>query len=288
MNERSTYIPGVPCWVDTDQPDPQAAVEFYGGLFGWEFEERSPGDMPGTYHVAQLRGRDVAGVSTKQESADWPTAWNTYVSVESADQAAARVRGAGGSVLMDAFDVGDAGRMAVVTDTEGVAFNLWQPRGMIGAELVNEPGTLNFNDLSRSPKGAKAFYGAVFGWGTLEPAGGSGMWTLPAYGDHLEQHHPGVRRRHADGGAPPGFTDVVATLTPIGEDQSQTAPRWGLTFAVEDADVTAERAVELGGEVVVPPFDAPWARIAVITDPQGATFTASKFVPESRSLSGER
>lgn len=287
MNERDAYIPGVPCWVDTDQPDPQAAVEFYAGLFGWEFEERSPDDMPGTYHVARLRGRDVAGVGTKQEGADWPTAWNTYVCVESADEGAARVLDAGGSVLMDAFDVGEAGRMVAVADPEGAAFNLWQPRGMTGAQLVNEPGTLNFNDLStRDSEGAKSFYRSVFGWGALELEGGFGMWTLPAYGDHLEERDPGVRKRHAEAGAPAGFTDVVARLTPLGEDQPETPPHWGLTFAVEDSDATAERATELGGEVVVPPFDAPWVRMTVITDPQGATFTASKFVPENRSVGG--
>lgn len=289
MNQRDTYIPGVPCWVDTDQPDPYVAVEFYRGLFGWEFEERSPDDMLGTYHVALLRGRPVAGVGTKQQSEDWPTAWNTYISVENADQAAAKVRDAGGTVLMDAFDIGKAGRMAVVADPEGAAFNLWQPVEMIGAELVNEPGTLNFNDLNtRDPERAKAFYGSVFGWGTLDLGGGSAMWTLPGYGDHLEQIDPGVRRQHAELGAPAGFTDVVATLTPIGEDQAQTAPHWGISFSVEDADMTAERAAELGGEVVVPPFDVPWVRMTVIADPQGAAFTAGKFVPDTELPAGNQ
>ena len=82
-------------------------------------------------------------------------------------------------------------------------------------------------------------------------------------------------------GAPEGFADVVATLAPMGADQDGS-PHWGITFGVEDADAAAARAVELGGEVVVPPFDAPWVRMAVIRDPQGAVFTASKFVgPES-------
>jgi predicted enzyme related to lactoylglutathione lyase len=60
-----------------------------------------------------------------------------------------------------------------------------------------------------------------------------------------------------------------------------------VTFAVDDADATAERADELGGNVVVPPFDAPWVRMTVIADPQGATFTASKFVPENRDLASQ-
>ena len=88
-------------------------------------------------------------------------------------------------------------------------------------------------------------------------------------------------------GAPAGFEDVVATLNPIPDDQPETPPHWGVTFAVDDADATAEKATELGGQVVVPPFDAPWVRMTVITDPQGATFTASKFVPENKNLAQE-
>lgn len=153
---------------------------------------------------------------------------------------------------------------------------------MIGAEIVNQPGALNFNDLNtRDPEVAKAFYGSVFGWGTLDTGGESAMWTLPGYGEHLERLDPGVRRRHAESGAPPGFTDVVATLTPIGEGEVRTAPHWGVSFSVADADATAERAAELGGEVLVPPFDVPWVRMTVISDPQGATFTASQFTPEN-------
>ncbi|HEV7584494.1 MAG TPA: VOC family protein, partial [Solirubrobacteraceae bacterium] len=105
--------------------------------------------------------------------------------------------------------------------------------------------------------------------------------------DYLERSDPGLRQRMAEGGAPEGFEDVVASLNPIAEDQAGVPPHWSVTFGVEDADATAERAVELGGHVVVPPFDAPWVRMTVITDPQGATFTASKFVPENRDLTGE-
>ena len=111
-------------------------------------------------------------------------------------------------------------------------------------------------------------------------------WTLPGYGDHLEQNDPGLRERMAEGGAPAGFEDVVATLNPIAGDQPETPPHWSVTFAVDDADAIAERAAELGGQVVVPPFDAPWVRMTVITDPQGATVTASKFVPENKDLAG--
>jgi predicted enzyme related to lactoylglutathione lyase len=288
MLERNGYIPGVPCWVDTSQPDPQAAVAFYGGLFGWDFEDAMPPGAPGNYFIARLRGGDVAAVSSLPEDVPPTATWNTYIWVDSADDAAATVLESGGRVLMDPFDVMDAGRMAVFSDPEGAVFCVWQAKEHKGAQIVNEPGSVNFNGLNtRDAAGAKPFYGSLFGWQSLGLGGGAEMWRLPGYGAFLEQGDPGLRERMATSGAPAGFEDVVATLNPIAEDQSDVPAHWSVTFAVDDADATAARATELGGQVVVPPFDAPWVRMTVITDPQGATFIASKFVPENRSLESQ-
>jgi predicted enzyme related to lactoylglutathione lyase len=271
--------------VDTSQPDPEAAVDFYGGLFGWELQDAMPPDSPGKYFMARLGGGDVAAIGSLPEDALPRATWNTYIWVESADEAAAKVKDAGGNTLTEPFDVPGAGRMAVFTDREGAAFCVWQAKAHKGARIVNEPGSLNFNDLSsRDPAQAKSFYGAVFGWETLSLGGAAEMWRLPGYGEFLERGDPGLRKRMGESGAPEGFADVVATLVPIAEDQTEVPAHWGVTFAVEDADAIAERAAELGGTVVMPPFDAPWVRMTVIRDPQGATFTASKFVPENRDL----
>jgi predicted enzyme related to lactoylglutathione lyase len=110
LPERDGYPPGVPCWVDTGQPDPEAAVGFYGDLFGWEFEDRMPADSSGRYFVAQLRGCDVAAVGSQPDLAPPTPVWNTYIWVESADDAAAKVKDAGGSA--DAPPV----RIAVLSD----------------------------------------------------------------------------------------------------------------------------------------------------------------------------
>jgi predicted enzyme related to lactoylglutathione lyase len=285
MLERDGYPAGVPCWVDSSQPDPEAAVTFYGDLFGWDFEDRMPPNSGGKYFIASLRGGAVAAVGSQPEGGPPMALWNTYVWVDNADEAAAKVRGAGGNVVTDPFDVFDAGRMAVCTDPEGAAFCVWQANQHRGAQVVNEPGSLNFNGLNtRDVDGAKAFYGSVFGWETLGLGGGTQMWTLPGYGEFLEKNDPGLRERMVDSGAPAGFVDVVATLNPIAEDQPDVPAHWSVTFAVDDADATATKAVELGGQVTVAPFDAPWVRMTVIADPQGATFTASKFVPENKAV----
>jgi uncharacterized protein len=288
MPERNGYVPGVPCWIDTSQPNPEATVAFYTDLFGWEFEDVMPPDSAGKYFIARLRGGDVAAVGSVPEAAPPMAMWNTYVWVESADDTASKVLDAGGSAVMEPFDVMDAGRMAVFTDPEGAAFCVWQAKEHKGARIVNEHGSLNFNGLNtRDTEGAKSFYRSVFGWQTLSLNGGFEMWTLPGYGDYLERDNPDLRKQVAEVGGPKGFEDVVASINPITDDQPDVPPHWSVTFAVDDADAVAARAAELGGKVVVAPFDAPWVRTTVIADPQGATFIASKFVPENKDLGSQ-
>src|SRR5690242_12780668 len=197
MSEQDRYIPGVPCWVDTTQPDPEAAVAFYSGLFGWEFENVMPPDAPGPYFIARLPGGDVAAVAAQPEGAPSGATWNTYIWVQDADETAEKVRAAGGSVLREPEDAGDFGRLAVFADPDGAAFTVWQAKRHRGAAVVNEPGSLNFNDLNaRDLEGAAAFYGAVFGWDLIDVGGGN-AWALPAYGDFLERRTPGMRENMA-------------------------------------------------------------------------------------------
>jgi uncharacterized protein len=302
--ERDGYIPGVPCWVDASEPDPRAAARFYGALFGWEFEDAMAPSSKGDYLIARHEARsssifdtsgerrrgEVGAVRSIPEAAPLTASWNTYFWVDSADQAAARVRDRGGGVVIEPFDFMDACRMAVLADPEGAAFCVWEARRHRGARLVNDPGSLVFNGLNtRDVEGARSFYGSVFGWQTGAIGGGAQGWTLPGYGDWLErEHHPGLRTQMAQAGAPEGFEEVVASIIPIADDRPDTPAHWSVTFAVEDADATAARATELGGTVIVSPFDAPWStstytiRMTVIADPQGATFMASGFMPGPR------
>jgi uncharacterized protein len=282
MLDRDGYPPGVPCWVDTTPPDPQATVAFYSQLFGWQFEDRTPAGSDDLYLIAQIRGRAVAGVRSQPPGMPPTPAWNTHIWVESADEAGAKTRAAGGRVVIEPFDVRDGGRMSVCSDPSGAAFCVWQAQENRGAQLVNEPGTWNFSELhTPDPDGAQEFYGAVFGWELSSfDGGGSGFWRMPGYGDFLAQRDPDVRARQADVGAPAGFEDAIAWLVPMPSGSSdQTPPHWSITFAVDDADEVARRAEELGGKILAPPEDAPWVRMTVLSDPQGAAFTASKFVP---------
>jgi predicted enzyme related to lactoylglutathione lyase len=246
MSERSDYSPGVPCWVQTLQPDPDAARRFYRALLGWEYGGG----------VAQLRGRDVAGID--ELPAGGVPAWITYIRVESADGSARRATEAGGAVLVGTLDVSPAGRFAVVADPSGVPFCLWEAGERKGAQLVNEPGTWTMSSLhTPDPDGARRFYGDLFGW-TVEPvAPGVSAARLGGYAGEEGQPLP---------------PDTVALIAPTAEG---VPPHWNVNLRVHDADMTGAHATSLGGSVLGPPVDAFGLRSLVIADPQGAVFSIS-------------
>jgi predicted enzyme related to lactoylglutathione lyase len=279
MTPRETYPPGVTCFIDTERADPDAAVAFYGGLFGWTFEELPLPGSPSRFLMAQIDGLTVAGIGSASE--DTAPAWNTYVSVESADATMARVQAAGGTVLLEPMDVGDAGRMAVFADPEGAALRVWQPGRTHGAQLVNAPGAWNWSDLeTRDLEAAKAFYSAVFGWEYELVDLGQGpaaMIRVPGYGEHLEALTPGTIAGHKEMGAPEGFSDAVGWMQAPGQPDGPA--RWAVTFSVADADDVARRAPSLGGAVLAEPFDVPYVRMAVLRDHDGETFVVGKFQP---------
>jgi uncharacterized protein len=274
MSPIRTYPDGVPSWVDTEQPDPDAAQDFYRRLLGWTFETVSP---PGTplYAIASLGGRDVAGLALADGE---PAAWNTYIAVDDADATAARIPAAGGEVLSCPFDPGPAGRTAFCRDPAGADFRLWQAGRRVGAQAVNEPGTWNFSYLQTDQPDEIEFYAKVFGW-VVEEVGFAPMVRAPGYGDHLEATvDPGIRARQRAGGAPPGFEDAISFVVPL---EPGMRPHWHVAFSVADRDATIASAEHLGAEVLAAE-DTQWTLTAVIRDPQGAVFTASQFRPPPR------
>ena len=241
MPERDVYLPGVPCWVDTSQPDPDAAAAFYRDFFGWEFEDAMPPDAPGRYLIGRIHGgasqRWVPNPRARRRS-----------DVEHLRRGRQRRRGHPRPVTPAATCDGAVRRDGRRTHggarrSRGCRLRGLGGRGNIGAEVVNEPGSLNFNGLNtRDVGGPKEFYGAVFGWKTIDVGGGAEMWTMPGYGDHLEERTPGFGAMMAEMGAPAGFEDVVAAIVPLPDDQPDTPAHWSVTFAVEDADAAAAKA----------------------------------------------
>jgi predicted enzyme related to lactoylglutathione lyase len=280
---RDRFPAGVPCWVDIEPPDPGAAKRFYEGLFGWAFDDAWAPGSPGEYAVARLRDAAIAGLGHVAGRVESAVAWNTYVCVDDVGAASEKVREAGGHVTAGPIEVAGAAAIALCVDPFGASFRLWEPRGHNGVQRANEDGTWNMSDLSTPDlEGARTFYGAVFGWvvDEVDFGGVTGyMVRMPGYGDFLEQFEPGIRERQAEAGVPAGYEDAVAWMSRIG-DPPPESPRWGITFAVDDVDAVVARASALGGQAVVPPFDAgPGVRLAVLGDPVGATFTVNRYSP---------
>jgi uncharacterized protein len=248
MVEFAEYATGVPCWVDVTSTELERSVAFYAALFGWE-AETSPQPEAGGYTMFRLRGKYVAAASPPPPGSPAASYWTTYLASDDVNVTAGKVREAGGTVLMEPFDVFEAGRMTVAQDPAGASFGVWQAGEHIGAQLANEPGTLSWNEChSPDPEQAAAFYAAAFGY-TVETAemGGPAPYRL----------------LQVDGRAVAG----------LAETRERERPNWMTIFAVADCDAAAAQAAELGGSVVAEPFDIPTVgRFAVLRDPVGAGF----------------
>ncbi len=256
MPEMTAYRPGTFSWTDLAAHDVDVAERFYTQLFGWTADRMQFGPAESDVYVMLRKdGRDAAALyamDPTQKAQGMPSAWLSYVTVESADEAAAKARALGGTVLADAFDVTDVGRMALIGDPAGAMFAAWEPGRHAGAGIMNEPGSLCWNDLAtRDMEGASRFYGALFGW-TPEPMKGT----------------PQPYTAMMNGDAPAG--GGIYLMPP---EMAGTPPHWSPYFAVEDADAAVRRAEELGATVMMSPHDLPdVGRFAMLRDPQGAEF----------------
>lgn len=245
MAERTRYEPGTFCWVGLATSDPDGARAFYARLFDWQAD-----DEAGAYSVFTHDGKAVAVLCPQTEmarTADVAPHWTSFVSVADADASAARARELGGTLPRDPFDVADAGRVATVRDPVGAIFTLWEARGRIGAELVNDVAAFCWNELATAdPDRARSFYGDLFGWEYAMSA--SGYATI-------------LNARVRNGG-----------IRALGEHESTAAPNWTPYFTVANAAAAARTAELAGGEILLPPQDFGDERIGALADPQGAAF----------------
>jgi predicted enzyme related to lactoylglutathione lyase len=256
MAERTKHEPGTFSWVELATRDGAAAKRFYTSLFGWGVDEMPVGDGT-TYTMLTKNGKRVGALyqmSAQQQGV--PPHWNSYVTVASADDSAAQAKKLGGNVMLEPFDVLDAGRMAVVADPTGAVFSLWQPKRHIGADLVNEPGAFCWNELyTTDPNKAADFYMGLFGW------------TKDA--------------RHMDYGEYVIFNQAgrqMCGMMQIPKEWGPVPPHWLVYFAVDDCDASVAKATSLGAKAMMPPMDIEnVGRFAMLTDPEGAGFAVIKL-----------
>ena len=250
MGERTEYKHGTFSWTDLTTTDQETAKKFYGELFGWETTDNEVGE--GVYYtMAELDGKAVAAISPQpeqQRDADVPPTWNSYITVDSADDALKRAKELGAEVHADAFDVMDVGRMGVIQDPQGAFFLVWEPKAHIGASVVNTAGALAWNELATPDLDASAeFYSELFGWETEQIEG-------------MEMPYRVIKRQ--DGASNGGMRPT----------QENEPPYWLVYFGADDIEGKVKQATEREANTIVPPTDIGMGQIAVLQDPQGAVF----------------
>ena len=258
MQEVPEFKPGTFCWVELGASDAAAAKDFYGQLFGWDYEDHPMGP-DSVYTMLKLNGKDVGALyelMPEMKAHGVPPHWMSYIAVDSADDAAAKAKAAGATLIKEPFDVGTNGRMAVVQDPTGAVFSLWEGKDTKGAGVCNVANTLCWNELlTNDIQKAGDFYTNLFGW-TKEQFGGD--YTIFKNGDR---------------GAG-GMYQISSEMGPI-------PPNWMVYFAVNDCDAMAQKTADLGGSVMRAPEDIPTiGRFAILQDPQSATFAIIKPEPQ--------
>ncbi|QOV35032.1 VOC family protein [Streptomyces ferrugineus] len=244
------HAPGTPCWVSLMVHGPAATQEFYGALFGWEFQ---PGPQQlGPYVRALLDGREVAGIGQLPPDRHLPIAWTPYLASNDVDLTAETVRLCGGTVGVGPLDAAEAGRLAICSDPSGAVFGLWQAARHLGTAITGVPGTPAWNELLtfESVNVAK-FYETVFGY--EEEA------VVSADLDYVTLNIDGrpVAGVHGIGNALP----------------RDRGPHWMTYFEVADTDEAVAHVVDLGGHVLRPAHDSAHGRVATVADPEGARFS---------------
>jgi predicted enzyme related to lactoylglutathione lyase len=250
MAQRTKYTAGTFSWADLTTTDQEGAKVFYGELFGWEAADTAIGD--GAYYsMMRIGGKDVAAISAQprqQRDAGAPPAWNSYVTVDIAEDALERAKQLGATVHADAFDVFDAGRMGVIQDPQGAYFLVWEPKQHIGASIVNAPGALSWNELASPDLDASAsFYSELFGWTTERMEG-------------MEMSYLVIR------------TAAGTSNGGIRPQMPEEPPHWLVYFGVQDAEQAIAKVQRLGGGTLAGPMPAGPDTITISRDPQGAVF----------------
>lgn len=245
---------GFPCWFDLMSPDVEKAAAFYARLFGWSYDVS--GADYGHYHLAKVDDRAAAGLGQMPEGADMPSVWTVYLKADDADAATELVVELGGSRMQDPMEVPGMGRLAIVQDAAGATFGLWQPLAHAGFGIAGEHGTMGWCEVNvPDADEARAFYTALMR-AEARPLDSPSMPTT-------------YYVLSKDG-------EDVAGILQMTAEWEGVPPHWMPYFEVADCDAAVAEADAAGGSVSVPPFDTPYGRIAVLSDPFGAAFSVNQ------------
>jgi predicted enzyme related to lactoylglutathione lyase len=245
------FAEGRPCWAVATFADVEGAKRFYSDVLGWTFGEAS--SEYGGYTEAQSDGKRVAAVTPPMPGEDVQPAWCLYMAVPDAAATAAKVKDAGGELVLEPMQVGPLGTMALVREPGGAGFGIWQPDRHHGFEKYGETGGYAWAEFfTRDARATDAFLTAVF----------------PYRGQKMADEHVDFAVFSVGEGEP-----AVGRMV-MGEDFPPDLPAYvNVYFAVPDCDVAVKTAQEHGGTLRFGPMTSPFGRFAAISDPQGANFT---------------
>lgn len=242
-------VPGAPRWVELFTGDTDGATAFYGGLFGWTAEDSGP--EYGGYIMFKLGDQPVAGCMRNDGTSGMPAAWSVYLESNDVEATAEMVEANGGQVHVEPMAVGDLGRMAFCADPSGAAVGVWQPEEHQGFGVTAEVGAPAWFELHTTGYEAVIpFYENAFGW-TTHPAADAPDFRYTTLGKD---------------------EDALAGIMDDTVFGSQGPSYWTFYVQVADTDTAVEKAVALGGSVVMGPDDSPYGRLARIADPAGVSF----------------
>lgn len=242
-------IPGTPTWMDLATPDLDVAKAFYTELFGWDYFDT--GEDFGNYNMALSDGRNAAGIGPIfPPDSPQPSAWTIYLASDDIKADVKRIQDLGGQVVMEPMEVSDSGSMAICSDPTGAVFGLWEANTHIGAGVENEHGGMCWFEVNTNDsEAARAFYSELTN-------------TTPVAMEDADYYH--IMNRGED---------MLYGVLQMNEEWAGIPPHWMGYFTVDNTDATCEKAVAAGGKVAVPAFDMDYGRMAVLTDPAGATFS---------------
>ncbi|MGD8177386.1 VOC family protein [Marinimicrobium sp. ARAG 43.8] len=253
--------PGEFIWYELLTTDSEAALAFYRAILGWQATDSGHPGMD--YRILSIRDEnsgekhDVAGLMQLTEDMCQEGAkpvWLGYIAVDEVDQAVANIVGVGGSVQMPPTDIPSVGRLAMVTDPQGIPFYVMKGSSdeVSLAFAFDKPrvGHCAWNELiTTDPEAAKAFYFKAFGW---TKDGEMDMGPMGAY--EFIRHN-----------------GVIGAIMP--KPENMPIPMWQYYFRCADIDTACKAIADNGGKVLLEPHEIPGGDFMLKgVDPQGALF----------------
>ncbi len=251
MQEYTNHKPGTFCWVDLSTTDTDGAKKFYSAVFGWEIQDIPVGEGM-VYTMLNIKGKAVAALAEmqpEQRQMGLPPFWLSYIAVEDAAETIAKVKGAGGSVMAEAFDVMEEGRMGLFADPEGAVTGIWQAKNHIGSSYKNVPNSLCWVEHgSHNPEPTLPFYKKVFDWNPETKDMGGMKYTTFFIGE-----------------------EMAGGLYVMDDTMKDIPSHWLPYFLVDNIDTAISKITGLGGQIIMPKMFAEGVgHFSVFRDPQGA------------------